>query len=198
MLNAAQSSYGTAREMILLNRLSLDTVRTLILQYHTNDYEENIKFLQNNYKLPIRKKESYDSLKESIRSRQRYYPFKHLYGISKGVSRKFIGANAKYPTPTEEAVAFLDVLKKALPPVEKIIVFQIAEYEKLNDEFVNAVDSLTQLDAYRNIPVETMRITGVLNREDYFILDDHINAKGHSKLASRIHEQLTKPSAPKK
>jgi lysophospholipase L1-like esterase len=192
VLNAAQSSYGTAREMILFNRLSMDSVKTLILQYHTNDYEENIKFLDNNYKLPIRKEASYDSLKESIRARQRYYPFKHLYGISKGISRKFMGVKVKSPTPTEEAVAFLEVLKESSPPVQRIIVFQIAEYEKLNDEFVNAVDSLAQLEAYRNIPIETLRITGALNREDYFILDDHINASGHSKLASRIYDQLEK------
>jgi lysophospholipase L1-like esterase len=193
VLNAAQSSYGTAREMILFKRLSIDSAKTLVLQYHTNDYEENTKYLSNDYKLPIRKESSYDSLKESIRARQRYYPFKHLYGISKGISRKFIGAKIKSPTPAEEAVAFLEVLKVSLPPVQRIIVFQIAELEQLNDEFVNAVDSLAQLEAYRNIPIETLRITGQLTREDYFVLDDHINANGHSKLAARIYEQLVDP-----
>lgn len=190
VLNAGQSSYGTARETILMKLLALDSVKTLILQYHRNDHEENIKFLNNNYALPIRKEASYDSLKESIHTRQGYYPFKHLYGISKGISRKFIKPNVKSSTPAEEAVAFLEVLKKAVLPAERILVFQISEYDKLNNKFVDAVDSLTQLEPYSNIPIETMRISGELNREDYFILDDHINARGHAKLASLINEQL--------
>ena len=43
-LNAGISSYGTAREYMMLKRLSLDSCKLLVIQYHENDLLENYMF----------------------------------------------------------------------------------------------------------------------------------------------------------
>ncbi len=54
VLNAAISSYGTAREMILLRRLDTSAMKYLIIQYYDNDHSENIVYFLNRNRLPPR------------------------------------------------------------------------------------------------------------------------------------------------
>ncbi len=44
VLNIAVSSYGTAREMMMLNRVNLNSLKYLIVQYSGNDLGENLQF----------------------------------------------------------------------------------------------------------------------------------------------------------
>jgi hypothetical protein len=41
VLNAGMSSYGTARELMLLRKLGVDKAKYIIIQYCRNDYNEN-------------------------------------------------------------------------------------------------------------------------------------------------------------
>ncbi len=56
-LNAGISSYGTARESIMFNRIlknnKLPNLEFVIIQYCNNDYLENRSYIENNYKLNI-------------------------------------------------------------------------------------------------------------------------------------------------
>src|SRR5258706_1392981 len=45
-LDAAQPSYGTARELLLVQRLDLSAAYALVIQYCENDFVENGRFLQ--------------------------------------------------------------------------------------------------------------------------------------------------------
>ena len=53
MLNAGVSSYGTAREFRLLDRLDTSALRYLIVQYCDNDDEENTAYISGGYQLAI-------------------------------------------------------------------------------------------------------------------------------------------------
>lgn len=57
VLNAGISSYGTAREAILLDRIlksqKLDKLEYIAIQYCNNDYLENDQYVKNGYKLSI-------------------------------------------------------------------------------------------------------------------------------------------------
>jgi hypothetical protein len=46
ILNAAISSYGTARELKILERIDLSNLKFLIIQYSDNDYRENRTYYQ--------------------------------------------------------------------------------------------------------------------------------------------------------
>jgi hypothetical protein len=195
VLNAGISSFGTAREFQLWNRLLTDSVRYIFLQYHANDYEENEKFISNNFRLIIRNEFSYDSLREAIKNRERYFPFKHLYGVSKGIAKDWLKSHPTIPGSDDEAQHFLRVIKNSgLRPEIRIIVFKLDEnnYKNQNnsDDFIKRIDSLLKTGEFRSLNISTIKLGNYLTRDDYFILDDHINAKGHLKIAAKIHEQI--------
>jgi hypothetical protein len=195
VLNAGISSYGTVREMQLLKRIRTDSVISIFLQYHANDYEENVKFLKSNFHLGIRSKHSYDSLKDAIRNREEYFPFKHLYGISKGIAKRMLKPEGSIPALNEEAQNFLRVLKHAdIRPDIRIIVFKLDDTysldENYNEDFIQQVDSLLSTDEFKTLNISTLKLGHVIKKDDYFILDDHINPGGHVKIASKILEHI--------
>jgi hypothetical protein len=192
VLNAGISSYGTAREVQLFNRLAPDSVQTIFLQYHANDFDENQTFVRNGYKLPIRSRKSYDSLRLHINKREDYYPLKHISGICQAVSRKLM-SSAKAPvSETRAASVFMDVLShlNINKSQVRIIVFKMDESSRINDAFVNAVDSIATMPRFTDWNISTLRISDILTNEDYFVLDEHINAQGHKKIADRMAQTL--------
>src|SRR5206468_6609664 len=74
VLNAAISSYGTVREMMLIDRLDTSHLRTLVVQYTDNDLLENRAFRQNNGRLPIMSQPAYQNIVRHYASLQSYYP----------------------------------------------------------------------------------------------------------------------------
>jgi hypothetical protein len=55
---------------------------------------------------------------------------------------------------------------------------------------VNAIDHLLTTDNYSGLKLTTVRVSDILEKDDYFILDDHINEKGHEKIAARLNGYL--------
>jgi hypothetical protein len=191
VLNAGVSSFGTAREMILLKRLALDSVRTVIIQYHGNDFEENQQFLQSGNTLKIRSKASYDSLCKAIERRQKYFPFKHLYGISKAIGKKWLKPMDSAKTQSDEAQAFLKVIRHAsFDPAIRVVVFKVDDYKKMNDHFALQLDSLLTTPEYNSLNVQTLKLSDTFQAGDYFVLDDHINKNGHAKIAAKINSRI--------
>jgi hypothetical protein len=190
VLNAGMSSFGTARETLLLERLQTDSVKYIFVQYHGNDFEENDEYTKNGFRLKIRPKSSYDSLRKSIEKREKYFPFKHLYGVSGAVARS-ISSSDSPPTKAAEAQNFLNIIRHAgLRPDINIIVFKIDDHLKNSDSFVNEMDSLLKTPEFHSLNIRTIRTSHALREDDYFILDDHINARGHEKIADKIREHI--------
>ena len=82
VLNAAISSYGTARETIMFKRLDTSALKYVIIQYCFNDIEENNVYVRHKYKLPVRKKAGYDLLVNAHKWSTTYYPLKRVLTIS--------------------------------------------------------------------------------------------------------------------
>jgi hypothetical protein len=199
VLNAGVSSFGTAREMKLLDKLGYGYINTVIIQYHSNDYEENLKSIRNNFVLPISPKKTYDSLKENIADRVKYFPFKYTKGIAKSLIYTMSASTEdETVSDTLEARAFLNILMHSNIDkiASKVLVFKI-DHGINNDGFVIAVDALLKEPKYASLNIATVRLDGLLTKEDYFILDSHINEKGHQKVAAKLNEyvRLTPPSS---
>ena len=62
VLNAGISSYGSAREFLMLQDLDKKALKYLVIQYCNNDYSENKEFVDNNFSLKISSKASYEAL----------------------------------------------------------------------------------------------------------------------------------------
>lgn len=191
VLNAGVSSFGTAREMKLLSKLGYQHINTVIIQYHPNDYEENLTSIQNNFNLPVSPQRTYDSLKQNIFERNQYFPFKYLKGISKSVAFSMLRPEKASPSDTVEARAFLDILSNSNihNVAGRIFVFKTDNRQNGNG-FVDALDHLLLDARFANLNITTVRIDGIMNKEDYFILDAHFNAAGHQKLAAKLHEYI--------
>jgi hypothetical protein len=189
VLNAGISSYGTAREVQLFNRLAPDSVQTIFLQYHANDFDENRTFVHNGYRLPIRSRKSYNSLRLEINKRDDYYPLKHTVGISKAISRKLMGSEDETVREMEAASVFMDILRIDKSRV-RIVVFKMDESMRMNDAFTNAVDSIAKTSRYKDWNITALRLSDLLTCDDYFLLDDHINAPGREKIAARMVKPL--------
>jgi len=191
VLNAGVSSFGTAREVKMLERLAFDSIETVIFQYHPNDFEENLESIQNNFVLPISPRHHYDSIKKSIADRNRYYPFKHLANISKSIILSNLRTDKDIENDTLEARAFLDILinSRVADVAKRIVVFKM-DTDDNDDGFVDAVDALLTRGKYSTLNLSTVRLEGVLGKEDYFILDPHINSRGQAKVASVLWDHL--------
>jgi len=81
VLNAGVSSYATAREFGMLERIDLSRARYLIVQYASNDVEENRLYGSSGNRIPVRDDAWYeDQVRAHTRNRS-YRPGKYAYEV---------------------------------------------------------------------------------------------------------------------
>ena len=93
----------------------------------------------------------------------------------------------------EYAKRTVDFLAKTRQGVRyKIIITQVDEYARMNTGLVNSIDSILRLPQYDSLvsQVHTLDLSGVLKREDYYVLDKHLKAEGHVKVAGQLWNKL--------
>ena len=73
VLNAGISSYGTAREVLLLKRLDQSNLKHLIVQYNSGDFFENDTFVDNGWRLPISSEAHHLTTGQAYRNNSEYY-----------------------------------------------------------------------------------------------------------------------------
>ena len=146
VLNAAVSSYGTVRELKILERANLDNLEYLIIQYCANDYRENNAYLKNDGKLTVMSEERYKLLGENHRSNTKYYFGKHSLYLSrrfiKGITRSIIDNksenNKKFEGAKEVNVFLNAVLNSNINLTDiVVIVIEVNGYNKNDSLFVN-------------------------------------------------------------
>jgi lysophospholipase L1-like esterase len=198
VLNAAVSSYGTVREGRLLDRVDLSRTTTLIVQYAPNDFNENDEFLKRgNQYTPSRREEWLAAIAEQ-RRRGRYWPFRMVYDSVVWIKRGITGwpqggfEPTHYP-PDAAAERFLNALmhasRKDLSAL-RIIVLDIDE----DPAFIRALDRLRQSETYPPY-IRGMRVvdlSGRLTPDLHYVLDDHLNARGHAAIADAIIDAIGK------
>jgi len=192
VLNAAVSSYGTVREARLLDRVDLSRTTTLIVQYAPNDFNENDEFLtRGNQYMPSRREEWLAAIAEQ-RRRGRYWPFRMVYDSVVWIKRGITGwpqggfEPTHYP-PDAAAERFLNALmhasRKDLSAL-RIIVLDVDE----DPAFIRALDRLRQSETYPPY-IRGMRVvdlSGRLTPDLRYVLDDHLNARGHAAIADAL------------
>jgi lysophospholipase L1-like esterase len=185
VLNAGVSSYGTARELNLLTRIKTDSLKYLIIQYNSNDNEENIKYIENNFVLNISPKEEYEDLQHYINTRIKYFPGKHTAYIFKYLLEEIFEKDvpSDHENVAEYFIQCLKSSKVALDEVQ-ILVLITQKKSKLSKEFVSKLKNKTK--KYPNI--EVIDVADELGGNDLFILDGHLTTEGHQKVAKKILE----------
>jgi lysophospholipase L1-like esterase len=196
VLNAAVSSYGTVREMRLLERIDHRRLAWLIIQYNANDVGENRLFQQRGNVHVGGSREKFETSSRRYEAKRAYYPGKYAWQSVRRLSRA-IGASLnprrpRGPAPTidEEADAFLNTLLRA-GSVDfervRLVVLEVTG-EGAGSRLVPA---LRQRIARADLPtgIRTAQLIDMnarLGPDDFGVLDDHPNASAHRKIADAI------------
>lgn len=195
VLNAGVPSYGTVREMRLLDRLDTTRLRWLVIQYDDNDAFENAEFHRLGNELRISPEASYrGDVRKGARSRV-YTPGSITFSILAGMLRPAPAPFAA--TPKEQARYFVNaILHAARVDLSNagILVFELRADRAGRGEFAEALLREISLPGHKPY-IQSMRVLSLqwqLGPEDYFVLDDHLRPSGHAKLARLLADELNK------
>ncbi len=204
-LNAGISSYGTVRELKLLQQIDTSHLKYIVLQYCRNDFVENKRYTIRNNQLPVSTMQEYDSVIAVHYWSKFYFPGKHFITMSKLHTSTIIANQFKkastapdtsYRELQQEAAYFLNVLQHSTVNFKKVklLLVDLNEYENTNNQFLHLVDSLQQspvLKTHFGNNLITVPVASLLNKDDFYILDyQHPKASGHKKIAAQILKYL--------
>jgi len=196
VLNAAISSYGTAREMRLLNRIDTSNLEYLIIHHSYNDYYENKAFLESGNQLKISSRETYEKVQRLYLGRKRYFPGKYTYRVLRwggGVlkyglisfARRLTDGEATddFITEDEAGIFFETLLNAGATGLEGFKIIILGE-----SNFTAALEKILRSERYSGLGLEVITVS--FDNEPggpfSYILDDHPNAKGHRAIAENL------------
>ncbi len=188
-LNAGVSSYGTVRELRMLERIDRSALRHVVIQYSDNDVSENDKFTHATT-FTTMDAAAYQRTVDAQAAELRYYPGKYALNLLaqfRSALRSAAspdGAADAAMDPTRQAELFVSVLERSPVDLAGCAVDVIA----LDPDFVEqgrvvaARSAVGWVRAARFIDISGVtRVDGAL-----FTLDDHPTAVGHQAIASAV------------
>jgi hypothetical protein len=193
VLNASVSSYGTAREVLLLEEVDRSALTALVVQYADNDYVENRTFIDAGFHLPVMQRPQYERICEE-HAGLRYYPGKYLHRflpLLLTADGPAAASEAPPPvSPAAEAEAFLDVLSYVAPRLAgaRIIVFEVNGYALNDPAFIDAVRLRARTAG--TVRIETVDLSTRLTAAHFLAIDGHLNEAGHAVVAEAVLEAL--------
>ncbi len=205
VLNAAISSFGTARELKNLYRFDTANLQSIIIQYCRNDYIENKQFVDDGYYLKISPEKEYRLAVNTHYWSKLWFPGKHFMIMAKiYTSNKLASIRQKENNQPFDSSAFYqhqdgryfaDVLLQSAINFKKtkLYVVDLNHKELMNNDFLNEVKLLTEQPAYKshfNGNLILVPVADLLVNEDFYILDMHLRASGHRKIAERLNSYM--------
>jgi len=190
--NLAVSSYGTVREVLRLEKSGLlDKVDTVIIQYCSNDLDENMRGQitgidenRKKFKKITTGKQSFMGLLGMIR---KTYGFAFSFPIKQAMA-----ALAKPAQPTQATVAPDDFLSHYQP-----LMAILERHASLKDKRIVIIYNNGHGQRFQSFPsgrdkllpnVEFINVN--IDSGDYYRLDDHMRPAGHKKTAEGLFRAL--------
>ncbi|WP_170399627.1 hypothetical protein [Ruegeria arenilitoris] len=196
-LNTGVSSYGTARELMALDRVDLSNLKTVIIQYSDNDGYENRHYLSEGT-LSAMSEETYSQLVAGNEGTGGGFGH-YLPALFQEVRGRFGGSDGEGEN-SDLPMADLkdpDVLTEVLtnwdwgvaPP--QLVVFDVNTGGR-GGRFTEALSTSPKLSILRSkIPdLKILHTPEILDAEDYLFPDGHLSETGHQKLAGAIIEVI--------
>jgi flavodoxin len=205
VLNAAIASYATVRELKNLYRLDTSSLQYIVIQYCGNDFQENEEFVKQNYSLKLSPEKVYTSSVDQHYWSKFYFPGKHCIISGKIAVREKI-ADLRGMTSKQSIDSYNSQLKQAASNFVNILFHSAINFSKckvyvvdlnqrasMNNSFLNAVQILADSSLYQghfNNHLTVVPTADLFTRNDYYILDDHLRASGHRKIAERLMQYM--------
>jgi len=192
VLNAAVASYGTVREMRLLDRVDLSRATTLVVQYCSNDFGENEEFEKHgNRHVPSGEEAWLSAIAEQQRV-TRYRPLRMVYDaavyVKRGVEGRRRGGFEPTTVPPDRAAAlFLNALMHA-PRADLSRLRIVVTDPDPDPAFIRAL-ARSRLDPMYPPYIHAIHVVDVsslLTPEVHYVLDDHLTARGHELIAEAL------------
>lgn len=202
VLNAAISSYATAREVQVLDRIDLTALKALIVQYCPNDYWENVSLNSGQFGRAT-SNETYRQLVEHF-STVRSYRFGDYLSrtlqvqVLNRMRRWFVGVQAlpdptgpapRAPNPKLEVDVFTESLTRLPPEARRSPIIVIAIDAFGRTDFTEPFMVRLAADKGNALDVRPLQIRGLYEEAHFFRLDDHLNAAGHAHVAQELLRQ---------
>ena len=191
-LNSGISSYGTAREFFSFKKIKPDSLKLVVIQYHDTDLEENNYWITNK-RLGNKTKTDFDSQVENNNKIKKYYLFRYIKAALIG----FLSPNPKLdPNAPKDRLGaeftripsfnndFYLIISQIRETFKGPIIFTYTGSFYTDSNVVKAFENYAADKKIQNMFF--LNLGGNLNTEDYFFLDDHINAKGHKKIGIEL------------
>ena len=196
VLNAAVSSYGTAREMRLLDRIDRRRLEWLIIQYNANDAGENLVFEAQGNRQIARSREKFDDTSRRYQAKRAYFPGKYAYEslrfLTRDVKAWIAPPKPRGPAPTiaAETEAFINVLLRATPidwDRVRLVIVEVTG-ENAPATLIRALRARLA-DPALPLGLRQARLVDIgerLRPEHFHVLDDHPNARGQRAIAEAV------------
>lgn len=205
VLDAGVASYGTAREMLLLDRLDTSGLKTLVIQYADNDLPENRTFREHGGRLPIMSEAEYQNIVDHYANQRSYYAGKYIYRLFMKLSRleepEPDQLRMDPVEPDEEAALFLEVLTHAsharLDDVQ-IIVFEVNEQIRPPRPFIETLERAARRTGQPAFVerLRTLDVAPLLAPDDFYALDDHMRPHGHEVVGEALSTLIERSPTP--
>jgi hypothetical protein len=199
VLNAGVSSYGTARQIALLERIDLRDLLYLVIHYNSNDYEENRSFFKHGNRWGRKKETDYSKHVRRHQGEARYHLGKYLYSSLEILSADLFRSEkdaARSREHHDEAKYFLNAVLHAGPEgLESRQIIVIETVTEDGDETTPFLSSLRREMASNEgrALIRSLRIVDPsrqLNEEHRHVLDSHLDESGHEVVASLLWRAL--------
>ena len=196
-LNLAIASYGTARQMAMLGRVDRSRAGTIILQYCTNDLEENRDYVERGFRAPPHTAGEHEDWISTYERYRNYYPgkltFFALWRVWDGAKR-LIRPRADRPRSAgEDARLVRRIIEHHADRIgdARLVVFGISDPGRKLDGFeANLRDELR--DADLTLDVEVVEVERELGPDSFYDLDPHFNPAGHEATAALLEPHVAR------
>ena len=194
-LNGGIASYGTVREIRLLDRLDTSALKYLVIQYDDDDVLENRPFTNHDNTFSVGDAAQYGRDVERAERRKRYYFGRRTYEILKGILSPESVHEPAPATAADQARFFVNVVLHAgrtdLSRV-RIVVLEISLSRRIEDAFPLALAREISSPAYPHHirAMSVLDLAGRLKPEHYYELDDHLRASGQAIVAEAVVEAI--------
>lgn len=201
VLNAAISSYGTAREMMMLRRIPTDRLQYLIIQYCGNDYDENLSYFLNQNKLHTMNEEKYQQLVKMDNQNKAYFLGKYLLmKINKKINEVRQPRLAQQtPIEKDDIDLFINAVVQNnldLKNVKIIVFIMNGRIAADNKDFPAALKKRIIRNNYPSYIREmiVLDFSNILKDDHFYVLDDHLNQDGHVIVGDVLYQTITRMS----
>lgn len=194
-LNTAIPSYGTVREMLMLRKLDRSQLKCLIIQYCSDDYDENRLFFVNGNRPQIMRAETFGTLSMRHSKPKSYFPGKYIgLKIKKRMDEwKIRQKNKTSGNSLNDVDLFIHVLKQNSDMLANLplIVFEmngINQTNRFTNELKKKASACDQPPFIRNMLILDM--SQYLKDQHFYVLDSHLTAAGHVIVAEVLYKTI--------